>query len=209
MIAPNSPKFIIMETFFLLESPEIPESVLSMRDHFDYGIESRLRERFDSFSPSIGPSWNYLYQCDGLLEGLDHGSLVLGSPIVGASLHCRSEDARQLLDALQRMKDFLQEILPLPFIWGFPEGVSVGEKDYVWDIRHQKWYAARVNFEGLALADIATADRQNPSFAQHRYSEGRIMDVGADLNSLSVEFIQIGGKLRRKRKLRNLSIEIV
>ena len=104
----------------------------------------------------------------------------------------------------------MQGILPLPVIWGFPESVSVGDKDYLRDVRHKTWYAARVDFShGLALADIATADRRNPSFAQHRYNEGRILDVGADLDKLSVEFIQLGGKLRRKRKLRNLSIEIV
>jgi len=210
MISPHSAQPVIMETFFVLESPEIPESILSMRDHFDYGVEAQLRDRFGSFSPSIGPSWHYIYGCGGFLECLERDKLVLQTPLIGASLNCRSENPGQLPDALSRMKDFMQGILPLPFIWGFPESVTVGDKDYLRDVRHKKWYAARVDFmHGLALADIATADRKNPSFAQHRYNEGRILDVGADLDKLSVEFIQLGGKLRRKRKLKNLSIEIV
>jgi hypothetical protein len=211
LVEPDLPMVAIAEPFFILESSEIPIPVLSLRNHFDYGVEAELVKNFGDVSPSLGPTWQYIYSCDDVRAQLADKRLVLGSPSAGTALRCRGTNPTVVYESHIRMKELMQSKLPLPIVWGIPFGLALGVTDYLRDGIRDEWYEARVlgNFEGgLALADLATLDPVDPRLAQHRYSEQRIIEVKIDPATLVIKVSRFGGRYKTTRKLKNLLLAI-
>ncbi len=204
-------KYGMFEHFFCLESPDMPIHETSLRDYFDYGIESFLLDRFAPFSPRVGPTWYYIYECKEFQPQLKQSALLLSSPLVGSMLMSYSDDVASLVSNHTRMKETLAERIPLPMVWAFPEEIPRGAIDNIYDSTTKKWYIVSIHsdFSGaVSLMDYASAKWNNgiANFIKHDFVQGTVENEKVSLQDITLHFVEVNGKFRSKRKLSRLAI---
>jgi hypothetical protein len=115
--ANESPRFVLWEQFFCLETSELPRDLLSLRNYFDYGIEPEIQRLFVQVSPILGPAWRYLFPCKDFVSNLRSSTINAASPIIGNAINSRSDDLNELLKVQADIKAHLAARLPIPMIW--------------------------------------------------------------------------------------------
>lgn len=204
----ESPRFILWDQFFCLETTELPRDLLQLRDHFDYTIEREIQQLFPEVSPLFGPSWRYLFPCEDLVENLRSSLICLSTPFTGNALNCRSDSLKVLLDAQEGIRAHLATRIPVPMIWAFPEGLPVGAKDNFYDTKGAKWYMAQIksDFEGsMSIVDLHPDETGVCSVMQHDF-QGNVRAVDMKANEITIHFTEIGGKFKSRRKLSRLKV---
>ena len=208
LIQEESPRFILWDQFFCLETTDLPRDILQLRDHFDYSLEREIQQHFRDFIPFFGPSWRYLFPCKELARNLRTSSLNLATPMMGNALNCRSDNLTALLEAQQAIRAHLATKLPIPMIWAFPEGLPVAAKDNFYDTKETKWYLAQIksDFAGsMSVVDLRPDEAGVCRLMQHDF-QGTVRAVKMTADEIIIHFTEIGGKFRSRRKLSRLKV---
>lgn len=80
-------KFMLLGTFYILESPEVPLTPLDLRNHFDYTVEKSLKNNFEKVLPVFGPHWQYIIPSRDFEKNIRIGNIFISSPLVGNSIN--------------------------------------------------------------------------------------------------------------------------
>jgi hypothetical protein len=203
------PRLVLWEQFFCLETTDLPKDLLQLRDHFDYTLQREIQERFAEVSPILGPSWRYLFPCEDFVENIRVSVLNVSLPLMGNALNIRAESLSELLAAKESIRAYLAEKLPIPIVWAFPEGLPVAATDNFYDRTSATWYLAKIraDYEGdLSIIDLRLDETGGCNLMQHDF-HGNIRNVAVDMNKIVVQFTEVDGHFKTRRKLSRLKVK--
>jgi len=208
LVREDSPRFVLWEQFFCLETLEFPKDLISLRDYFDYGLETKIRELRPDVHPQFGPGWRYLFPCADFLKNLKSSTLNLSAPMMGNALNIRSDSLNDLMSAQTEIKSHMASKLPIPLVWAYPSGLPVSAKDNFCDLDTRGWYFATLegDFEGaVSLVDLRPDERGLCNVKQHDF-KGHIDAVEMKINDMTVKFSSAADDFKSRRKLSRLKV---
>lgn len=205
----TSPKYVLFEKFFCLDSTDLPSSLLSYRDYFDYDLEASLKRHFQSILPMIGPSWSYIYECDAVQDSIQRSRLLLRNLFVGNAVMCRSDDLKKLVNQQEEVKDHIQESASLPILWGYPKELPLDAKDNLFEPRSRKWYTISITSDlprEVSLVDLVQHTPHPIELTVHDFVSEGTQQREISSEHVDLHLSEIGGQFRVKKKLSELSI---
>lgn len=202
----TSPRFVLWEQFFCLETLDFPKNLMALRDYFDYGLEAKIRDLRPDVQPIFGPAWRYLFPCVDFEKNLKLSTLSFSAPMIGNALNIRADSLSDLLSAHSEIKRCMGSQLPIPFAWAYPADLPVAAKDNFFDLNSRGWYLAMLEGkfgEGTSLVDLRFSEDGICKMMTHDF-EGHIKPVEISVNDLSVRFLSVDKKFKSRRRLSRL-----